>query len=117
MDAIRAAFTRYFNSPEVKLPEHIPAHGTLEAAGWTIKYRLDHDTGGAPFLDFYAQNRKTNARHVRITSAGELQALETYRESLSYNPGDPNGFQNAINENQKHNQHVTEVLSAKGFLD
>ncbi len=116
MEKIREAFAAYFEEFEIELPKKIAKKGTLSAHGWTITYVLGTDEQGQPCLDFLAENRMTNMRHVRISQSGEIKELATIRETYAYNPQIEGDQARAEREFQAHNNHVAEILRAKDLL-
>lgn len=115
LDAIRAAFKRYFNAPDVELPQTLYTHGVVKKGDWHIAYRLDESETGEPTLDFFAENRHTNSRHVRITATGEYVTLENYQDALIFAPGEED-WGKAATERDENNNKVTEILKSKGLL-
>lgn len=116
IDAIAAGFKKYFDTPGLELPAPIPARGELGAGGWSVTYVLTHDAAGAACLDFFARNRLTNSRHVRIDAAGQASPLENYQDALIFEAGEPEDWGKAAARQADHNRKVTEILEAKGLL-
>jgi hypothetical protein len=117
MDKLREGFKAYFNNASgVELPEPLPERGEVRAAGWTIKFVRGTDADGAPCLDFFAQNRMTNSRHVRVLASGEIVALESYRDAIVFNDETGDDWGKALQARDEHNKRVTEALEAKGLL-
>ena len=114
LSAIRASFQTYFEQPDLVLPSDIPAKGKLSEGGWHVEYLLDKTEDGEPFLDFFAENRQTNSRHVRIHADGSTEALENYQTALVFPEGEDD-WDRAAETRAIHNQRVTEILRAKGF--
>lgn len=116
--AIRQAFADYFGG-EIELPDEILSKGEINSlhTGWMIRYILSADETGAPYLDFTADHRMTNSRHVRIDVNGNVNSLETYMEGYSYDediPGDEERQRQAYYE---HNRKVARILFEKGLSD
>lgn len=89
--------------------------GRVEGSGWSIRYLFGADEHGE-YLDFYACNRFTNDRHVRIYESGKAEVLETYWDGFIY-PGDasPEQIDAARKEYYEHNRAVGRELERKGF--
>lgn len=116
MKKIRQAFKDYFDEFEIELPAKLEEKGSLSQHGWTITYVLTTDAEGQPMLDFLAEHRMTNMRHVRIYHDGAVHALESIQETYSYNPDIPGDEARAEEEFQAHNKRVAETLRAKGLI-
>ena len=114
--AIRAGFKQYFNTPGVELPATIAPHGVVQEGAWHIVYLLSKSESGEPYLDFFAENRHTNSRHVRITATGEYLTLENYQDALIFPPGEDD-WGKAAEERDQQNRKVTEILQSKGFME
>lgn len=112
--AIQAAFRDYFAPASVSLPDPIPARGTVEGDGWHVRFVVNQED--PPHLDFFAENRMTNSRHVRIHADGSTESLETYQDAIITQPDEENWEQGRARQ-LKHNERVTEILRAKGLLD
>lgn len=116
MEKIRQAFKEYFDEFDIELPEHIEKKGTITDSGWSITYILTHDEHGEPCLDFLAEHRMTNMRHVRIRQNGEVVALETFQENYAYDAEVEGDEERAEREFQAHNNRVAELLRQKGLI-
>lgn len=116
MSLINDSFSAYFNDHNISLPDPIPSKGTVKASGWTITYRLFKDENQAFYLDFFAQHRMTNSRHVRILDSGEIQTLESYRDALIFNEQTGDNWNKALAAKQIHNEKVTDILKAKELI-
>lgn len=113
--AIRAAFEAYF-AGTVTLPEGpLPVQGQLSMARWSVNYVLS-EVDGRQCLDFYASNRFTNDRHVRILEDGSVEWLEAPRDGFSYDPELPGDHERAEREYFEHNQRVYALLRSKGLF-
>ncbi len=115
-DKLRARFKAYFDAPGVELPSPIPPRGQLNGGGWTVKYVLGKAADGQPYVDFFAENRHTNSRHVRITAEGQDQSLENYQEAMIFDEETGDDWGKASAKQQAHNRKVTEILESKGLL-
>jgi hypothetical protein len=116
MESIIEAFRAYFDH-SVEIPLPLSEKGSIEddSTGWTISYVMNKDENGQPYLDFTANHRMTNSRHIRITHDGTVIGLETYQEFYAYDPkieGDKEVKQQAYYE---HNRKVSEILKKKGL--
>lgn len=114
---IRDAFRDYFDPAEIALPEPIPPKGEVTGDGWTVRFvRLEAD--GDPVLDFFAEHRMTNSRHVRIDKQGQTRELESYQDVLLVGMDDDDEAWNQAKAQQaEHNRRVTEILQEKGLID
>jgi hypothetical protein len=117
MDQIRAGFIAYFDTADIALPTPIPQHGKIKAKGWAIVYVLTQDDTGTPYLDFFAENRFTNSRHVRILGTGKIIPLESYQDALIFENEDDEDWGRAAARQHEHNQDVTRILREKGLID
>lgn len=115
MGTIATGFKNYFKGFDLDLPDPIPAKGNVEESGWQVRYILNQDENNQPCLDFFAENRMTSPRHVRILNDGSIISLDSYQESYSHDPTIPGDEERAIREMQEHNDRVSETLKAKGF--
>lgn len=113
MDKIRESFQAYFKTEGVALPDPIPDTGTVEEGGWKIQYRLNAKSES---LDLYAENRRTNSRHLRIHADGKVEPLENYRDNLVLEDDSEEAWARASQKNVDHNRKVERVLQEKGFL-
>ena len=116
MEKIREAFKTYFDEFELELPQKIEKKGTVAEHGWTITYVLTSDEQGQTCLDFLAQHRMTNMRHVRIYQNGEIKELESIQESYGYNHEIEGDQARAEREFQEHNERVAKILRAKNLI-
>jgi hypothetical protein len=115
LEAIREGFRRYFDAFGLKLPQPIPLRGVVDGEGWHIAYLLDVSDPKHPFLDFFAENRHTNSRHVRIQHDSESVMLENYQDAFFLDEGDSD-WGRAVAERDAQNRKVTEILQKKGLL-
>jgi hypothetical protein len=116
MQQIREGFRAYFDTPGIELPDPIPSRGEIQAEGWHITYVLFQDEQGEPYLDFFAENRFTNSRHVRILATGEAAPLEQYQEALIFQDENDDDWGRAAAAQQEQNQRVTRILEEKGLI-
>jgi len=113
--AIREAFAVSF-AGAVTLPDgKLPARGHVEQARWSVNYVLC-EVDGRTCLDFYASNRFTNDRHVRILDDGRIEFLDAPRDGFSYDPDVPGDRERAERECFDHNRRAYDLLRAKGLL-
>lgn len=110
-DPLHQSFKDYFATPGLELPAPIPEHGELKGGGWTVKY-----VKNAADLDFFAQNRQTNSRHVRIKGDGQVEDLENYQDALIFENENDQDWGRASARQAAHNKKVTEILKNKGLL-
>jgi hypothetical protein len=117
MDKLQEGFRAYFNNTSgIELPVPLPERGEVRAAGWTIKFVRCADVDGTACLDFYAQNRMTNSRHVRVLASGKIEDLESYQDAIVFNTETGDDWGKALQARDEHNKRVTEALEAKGLL-
>lgn len=115
-DKLHEKFKAYFDTPGLELPAPIPAKGELKGGGWTVTYVKGQTASGEDYVDFFAQNRQTNSRHVRITAGGQDQALENYQDALIFENENDQDWGKASARQAAHNKKVTEILQSKGLL-
>jgi len=117
---IRDSFRNYFDEPAIELPEKIEL-GLVKSidligSGWSIKYKLD-TADNKCFLDFYAEHRMTNSRHLRVLENGEVISLENFWEfGYTVYDDDQERTEREKNEKIQKNQEVEDVLTQKGFM-
>lgn len=118
MNNIQKAFDAAFSHWGIILPLETLASqqpGNLSAQGWSVQYQFGQDERGH-FLDYYATNRMTNDRHVRIYESGESASLPSSREFIIYPAGaTKEDEQKADQEYYEYNRKVGEELKRKGF--
>lgn len=104
MDKRIQEFNRYFANWNIVLPsdaEERYSRGRIRSRGWSIKFAFGED-GDGKFLDFYAGNRMTNDRHMRLRENGDAEWLSAYPDVL-------------VRASQEYVDSVTELLEAKGL--
>lgn len=77
LGALRLAFARYFVWFDLALPDEDVAHqrpGVIRERSWVIHYLWDRDEQGL-YLELYASNRFTNARHERFYEDGRIVSV------------------------------------------
>ena len=116
MNRIEAAFTDIFATWDIRLPPvavTLRQPGKINKRGWAIRYVFGED-----HLDFYADHRMTNPRHVRIHSDGQIKHLEAPREmySIPRNADERTRLQ-AKEDFYAYNRGVYAKLEAKGLAD
>lgn len=77
LGALRLAFARYFVRFDLALPEDdvlFRRPGRITQRSWSIFYLWGEDEGGL-YLELYASNRFTNARHQRIYEDGRTVSM------------------------------------------
>jgi len=98
------------------LPEGpLPARGQFLMARWSVSYVLGQ-LDGRHYLDFYATNRFSNDRHVRILEDGSVEWLEAPRDGFSYDPKVPGDLERAERAYFDHNRRVYALLRSKGLV-
>jgi hypothetical protein len=93
-ERVAESFNLYFAGFDIRIaPEDvvIGSRRTIfdQRSGWRITYRVDSDGAGMPSLEFYATNRWTNDRHVRIGADGQGEHLEAISEIFVVDPENP----------------------------
>lgn len=78
----------YFGPDGPRLPESLCPRGAFDQGSWTVEYLLGQ-ADGREYLDFYATNRFTNDRHVRIFDDGFLQFMESPVDFFGFKPEIP----------------------------
>lgn len=116
-EKIAQGFKGFFDTPGVELPTPIPAKGRVSGGGWSVTYVTGTDAQGQPYLDFFAQNRMTTSRHVRIDADGRAKSLENYQEALIFDAETGEDFGKASMKQEAHNQKVTKILEEKGLIE
>lgn len=111
---IAEAFNDYFAAFGIRIaPDDVTVGArrtiTDERSGWVITYRVDPDASGAPSLEFYATNRRTNDRHARISADGHGEHLEAISETLILNSD------NAAGDFRTRNEDVAARLRERGL--
>lgn len=118
MSVIASLFAEHFRNWSITLPAHTVrerCNGEISQAGWHIHFLWGQDdTGG--YLDYYAQHRMTNDRHVRIRESGEIEHLPAVLDMIIYPPNaTEEQEQEAQRRVQEHNERVWAELRQKGF--
>lgn len=75
---IEGYFARHFANWEIRLPPEVVAErraGHIFEHGWHIGYIWGCEDGDE-YLEFLAQHRMTNDRHLRIYESGRVEHLE-----------------------------------------
>ena len=116
MNEIEAAFARYFDNWDIQLPQDAAIErqpGKIVAKGWSIRYVFGED-----YLDYFAEHRMTNPRHVRIHSDGRIEHLEAPMEFYAV-PGDADeeARLKAREAYYEANRRIYSNLRAKGLVD
>ena len=116
MNSIETAFAEYFGAWDIRLPPDALASkqpGKIFQAGWRINYVFGED-----HLDFFAEHRMTNPRHVRVYADGRCEPLEAPREwCVIPADADEAAERQAREEYYAHNRRVHAELKAKGLAD
>jgi hypothetical protein len=118
MNQIPAVFAEHFQPWHIVLPAdalETQHAGEIAEQGWLIQYLFGHDERGS-YLDYYAQHRMTNARHVRIYESGTTEDLPSEQEFIVY-PANatPEEMEQIQQEYYAYNRRVGEELRRKGF--
>ena len=118
MNKIDKIFAEYFRNWDRRLPQeatqsHQP--GEIKTHGWFIQYQFGTNDNG-DFLDFYASNRMTNDRHVRIFESGETESLPAYSDFRIYPANATKKDKEEVRRrDEQYNAEVSEMLKSKGF--
>jgi ribosomal protein S18 acetylase RimI-like enzyme len=114
MEILKDTFETTFDHWHIVLPNADLANkrGKIIRRGWCISWLLDEDDTG-PYLDYYAYNRMTNDRHVRLRAEREPEMLPTMEESYGYRT--KNEEKKAHDDYIAHNREVADMLKKKGF--
>ena len=116
MDSIEAAFAGTFESWDIQLPSGAAAlklPGKITQAGWNIRYIFGED-----YLDYYAEHRMTDPRHVRIHSDGRCESLGAPRDMYVVpRNADEAASRQAKEDFHAYNRRVYSGLRAKGLAD
>ena len=116
MDSIAAAFAETFEPWDIRLPSDATASktpGKITHAGWHVRYVFGED-----YLDYYAEHRMTNPRHVRIHSDGRGESLEAPRDMYVVpRDADEAASRQAKEEFHAYNRRVYSQLRDKGLAD
>jgi hypothetical protein len=96
-ERIAESFSLYFSAWGIRVaPEDvvIGSHRIIvdQRSGWRIIYRVDPDEANMRSVEFYATNRFTNDRHVRIGADGHGEHLEAISEIFFVDRDDPDSF-------------------------
>ncbi len=116
MNKIEAAFAEIFANWDIQLPHDAVSQkqsGEIAQRGWWIRYVLRED-----YLDYYAEHRMTNPRHVRIHSDGRIEHLEAPMDGYVV-PGDADESSRlrAEEEFYANNRRIYAKLREKGLVD
>jgi hypothetical protein len=87
MSRIVEMFNSYFETWAISLPPesvHKGLPGAIFQRGWGIQCCFGADARGR-YMDFYAANRLTNDRHVRIYESGNVESLPAISDFLHEN--------------------------------
>ena len=116
MNNIEDAFADIFATWDIRLPPDavtLRQPGKISQRGWAIRYVFGED-----HLDYYADHRMTNPRHVRIHSDGRIEHLEAPREMYSIAGDADERTRLQAKENfYAYNRRVYAKLRAKGLAD
>ena len=116
MNNIDTIFAKKFPSWNIHLPANattLRRPGKIMQAEWVINYVFGED-----YLDYYADHRMTNPRHVRIHSDGRCESLEAPETGFGYpSDADESARQQAEEAFYTHNRRVYAELKAKGLMD
>ncbi len=98
--ALMARFDEYFQKWNLKFPELKDVAdqetGQVTTSGWWITYRFGRDANGR-WLEFYAQLRMTNDRHIRFHENGTEEKLPALDEPVVYPENSTPAEQEKIN--------------------
>ena len=109
-EKLRQRFNRAFEYWEIELPIDALEPGVvwlIRHRGWTIwtRYDVEH---GREYLDYYATNRMTNDRHLRMYVDGDDEGLPTMDLLVSRDTTEA--------EIAARRQYAAKLLEEKGFV-
>ena len=116
MDNIHRIFAKAFGNWDIHLPPDattLKRPGRIKKAGWSISYVFGED-----YLDYYAEHRMTNPRHMRIYADGRVEGMEAPRDGYAIPAGANEATEKQAEEAfYAHNRRVYAELRAKGLVD
>ena len=89
--------------------------GRVGGAGWSVRYVWGDDDRGR-YLDYVADHRMTNQRHVRLRETGEKESLPAIHDGFVSDGTEADG-RRAEAEYTARNQRVYASLRRKGLAD
>ena len=113
MDNIERIFGDTFEHWDIQLPANATVdkkRGKIHQSGWSISYVFGED-----YMDYYAEHRMTDPRHVRIYTDGKVETLPAPREVYAYS--DERDKDGAREEFFRYNRAVYAELERKGLVD
>ena len=106
MNEIERAFAETFAPWDIHLPQDeasLRKPGKIFKGGWMISYVFGED-----YLDYFAEHRMTNPRHVRIQSDGRMENFEAPRHwYVAPRDGDEKTREEAQEEFYAYNEGYT----------
>ena len=115
--AIEERFAELFATWDVRLPDGAVERGEpgiIQQAGWTIRWVFGSDDEGS-HLEFYATNRMTSDRRMRISSSGETRELEALETMYAYDAKIPGDRERAARESRSRNIRISKELEDRGL--
>ena len=113
MGKIEEKFADIFRNWNIQLPANATVdkkRGKIRQNDWSISYIYGND-----YMDYYAEHRMTNPRHVRIYVDGKVEDLPAPLEMYSYS--DESDKERAKQEFVRHNRAIYAELERKGLVD
>ena len=116
MTEIERLFAEQFRPWGLVLPEGATERGEpgdTEGAGWSVRYVWGDDDRGR-YLDYVADHRMTNQRHVRLRETGETESLPAVHDGY-VSDGTEADRRRAEAEYVARNRRVYAALRRKGL--
>ena len=113
MDKIEEKFANIFRNWNIQLPTNATVEkkrGKIRQNGWSISYVFGNDC-----MDYYAEHRMTNPRHVRIYVDGKVEELPSPLEMYSYS--EESDKERAKQEFFRNNREIYAELERKGLVE
>ena len=110
-EELRQRFNQAFEHWEIELPIDALEPGVVWLIlhrGWTIWTRYDVAEDGREYLDYYADHRMTNDRHLRMYVDGDDEGLPTMDLLVSRDTTEA--------EIASRRQYAANLLEEKGFV-
>ena len=116
MNNVDTIFAKMFETWDMCLPTDttiLRRPGKITQKEWSISYVFGED-----YLDYYAEHRMTDPRHVRIHSDGRCESLDAPWDMYAVSgDADESEHQGAKENFYAHNRRVYGELRDKGLVD
>lgn len=117
MNPLEKIFNERFSKWDIVLPiDGVPqrVRGKIIKSGWCIWFLFGKDEQGE-YLDYYSSHRMVlGDEHIRLRPDGGMEELPTISDLRKVSP-DPAEDAQLEKEFFAENQHISEMLEAKGF--